>query len=73
METEKEKTEEKPPQEQPQPAQEQAPPQAATEVPPPSTEQTKNPPRLTKEIKDTSKYIFYFQKIHLIFSHKENI
>ena len=60
MESEKEKTEEKPPQEQPQPAQEQAQPQAVTEVPPPSTEQATNPSELTQEKKDTSKYIFHF-------------
>ena len=59
MESEREKTEEKPPQEQPQPTYEQALPQEAIEVPPPSTEQATNPSDLTQEKKDTSKYLFH--------------
>ena len=60
MESEKEKTEEKPPQEQPQPPQEQPQPQTVAEVPPSSTEPAANPSELTQEKKDTSNYIFHF-------------
>ena len=60
MESEKEKTEEKPPQEQPQPPKEQPQPQTVTEISPSSTEPPANTSELTQEEKDKSKYIFHF-------------
>ena len=60
MESEQGKTEEQPPQEQPQPTQEQTQPQPTTEVLQASTEPQTNTNELTQEKKDTSKYILFY-------------
>jgi hypothetical protein len=60
MESEQGKTEEQPPQEQPQPTQEQKQPEPTTEVLQASTEPQTNTNELTQEKKDTSKYILFF-------------
>ena len=60
MESEQGKTEEQPPQEQPQSIQEQKQPEPTTEVLQASTEPQTNTNELTQEKKDTSKYILFF-------------
>ena len=60
MESEQGKTEEQPPQEQPQSIQEQKQPEPTTEVLQASTEPQTNTNELTQEKKDTSKYILFY-------------